>query len=303
MPAKASSCVCLYGSLHKRCVQRQLHMLRLLPDVPISVQYPGIWSPLRGPGSSLGSPLSRPSSAMSSPLSRPSSALDQLGRTDSSDSSSASRLVNDSFRGPITPLTPGGRATFSTYSDDALDATFDERILGVDESPSPLYESTRPSTAAQTRPSTAARAFPWPDQDVPRSLAPNVSPNFSAFVLPRAHDADSIVCTKMQESRQILHARFRDFSSTAILYAPFRCSEAEQWKRADVESQHDARFADYNAPKSKSKSTGNEIPLHKQTSNSKWVEVALFDQTPTGASKYSRSCITGTVSGSRLGSA
>ena len=171
MPAKASPCLCLSGSLHKRCVQRQLHMLRLLADVPISVQNPGIWSPLRGPGSSLGSPLSRPSSAMSSPLSRPSSALDQLGRTDSSGSSSASRLVNDRFRGPITPLTPGGHATFSTYSDDALDAIFDEHILGVDESPSPLYESTRPPTAAQTRPSTAARAFPWPDQDVPRSLA------------------------------------------------------------------------------------------------------------------------------------
>ena len=130
-----------------------------------------------------------------------------------------------------------------------------------------------------------------------------MSLNFSAFVLPRAHDADSIVCTKMQESHQILHARFREFRSTAILYAPFRCSEAEQWKRADVESQHDARFADDNAPKSKSKAPGNEIPLLKQTSNSKWVEVTLFDQTPNGSSKYSRSCITGTVSGRCLGSA
>ena len=241
---------------------------------------------------------------MSSPLSRPSSALDQLGRTDSSGSSSASRQVNDSFRGAITPLTPGGRATFSTYSDDALDAIFDEHILGIDEFPSPLYESTRPSTAARTRPSTAARAFPWPDQDVPRFLAPKCVAEFQCVCLPtRAHDADRILCAKMQESHQILHAHFRDFSSTAILYAPFGCSEAEQWKRADVESQHDARFADYNSPKSRIKSTGNEIPLLKQTSNSKWVEVALFVQTPNGSSKYAWSCIAGIVSGRRLGSA
>jgi len=277
-------------------------MLRLLADVPISVQYPGIWSPLCGPGPSLGSPLSRPSSAMSSPLSRPSSALDQLVHTDSS-VSSASRLVNDRLRGPITPLTPGGRATFFNYSDDALDTICDEHILGVDESPSPLYESTRPSTAARTRPCTAPRAFPWPDQDVPGSLAPKCLAKFQCVCLLRAHDADRILCTKMQESHQILHARFSDFSSTAILYAPFRCSEAEQWKRTDVESQHDARFADYNAPKSKSKSAGNEIPLLKQTSNDKWVEVALFNQTPNGSSEYARSCITGIVSGRRLDSA